>query len=116
MTPFWRFTGYFLEVARRGSLRKAAEVLHVSASGIDRQILQAEGLLETALFERLPRGLKLTAAGELLLDDLRPWRKEYMRTLERLDELKGLKRPFAWRPVGNCHARHNWSSSDWPWR
>jgi DNA-binding transcriptional LysR family regulator len=67
-------------------------VLHVSASAIDRQILRAEGVFETTLFERLPTGLKLTAAGELLLDDLRRWRKEHARTLERLDELKGLKR------------------------
>jgi DNA-binding transcriptional LysR family regulator len=92
MVPFSRFAGYFLEVARQGSLRRAAEVLHVSASAIDRQILRAEELFETALFERLPTGLKLTAAGELMLDDLRRWRKEHVRTLERLDELKGLKR------------------------
>ena len=92
MVPFSRFAAYFLEVARQGSLRKAAEVLHVSASAIDRQILRAEGLFETTLFERLPTGLKLTAAGELLLDDLRRWRKEHARTLQRLDELKGLKR------------------------
>ncbi len=92
MVPFSRFAGYFLEVARQGSLRRAAEVLHVSASAIDRQILRAEELFETTLFERLPTGLKPTAAGELLLDDLRRWRKEHGRTLERLDELKGLKR------------------------
>jgi DNA-binding transcriptional LysR family regulator len=92
MLPFSRFARYFLEVARLGSLRKAAEVLHVSASAIDRQILQAESELGTALFERFPTGLKLTAAGELLLDDLRRWRKEYARTLERFDELEGLKR------------------------
>jgi DNA-binding transcriptional LysR family regulator len=92
MVPFSRFTAYFLEVARQGSLRKAAEVLHVSASAIDRQILRAEGLLEATLFERLPTGLKLTAAGELLVNDVRRWKKEYTRTLERLDELKGLKR------------------------
>lgn len=92
MVPFSRFTQYFLEVARQGSLRRAAEVLHVSASAIDRQILRAEVLFETALFERLPSGLKLTAAGELLLDDLGRWRKEHARTLERLDQLKGLRR------------------------
>jgi DNA-binding transcriptional LysR family regulator len=87
MVPFSRFATYFLEVARQGSLRRAAEVLHVSASAIDRQILRAEESFETPLFERLPSGLKLTAAGELLLDDLRRWRKEHVRTLERLDEL-----------------------------
>jgi DNA-binding transcriptional LysR family regulator len=92
MTPFSRFSAYFIEVVRQGSLRRAAEVLHVSASAIDRQILQAESALDTALFERLPSGLKLTAAGELMLADVNRWRKEYSRTRERLDELKGLKR------------------------
>lgn len=42
--------------------------------------------------DRLPTGLKLIAAGELLLDDLRRRRKEHARTLERLDELTGLER------------------------
>lgn len=92
MIPFSRFNGYFLEVARQGSLRKASETLHVSASAIDRQILQAEKMLGTTLFERLSTGLKLTAAGELMLDDLKRWRKEHSRTLESFDELKGLKR------------------------
>ncbi len=92
MVPFSRFNAYFLEVARQGGLRKAAETLHVSASAIDRQILQAEKSLGTTLFERLPTGLKLTAAGELMLDDLKRWRKEHSRTLESFDELKGLKR------------------------
>ncbi len=92
MLPFSRFNTYFMEVARQGSLRKAADTLHISASAIDRQILQAEKALDTALFERLPAGLKLTAAGELMLDDLKRWRKEHSRTLESFDELKGLKR------------------------
>ncbi|WP_321843577.1 LysR family transcriptional regulator [Paraburkholderia bannensis] len=92
MLPFSRFARYFLEVAQSGSLRKAAQGLHVSASAIDRQILLAERELETELFERLPSGLKLTAAGELLLHDLRRWRKEYSRTLERFDELQGMRR------------------------
>jgi DNA-binding transcriptional LysR family regulator len=92
LTPFSRFSAYFLEVVRQGSLRRAGEVLHVSASAIDRQILQAETALGTALFERLPGGLKLTAAGELMLADVKRWRKEYSKTLERLDELQGLKR------------------------
>jgi DNA-binding transcriptional LysR family regulator len=92
MLPFSRFSRHFVEVARQGSLRKAAEVLHVSASAIDRQILQAEQALNAQLFERLPSGLKLTATGELVLSDLRRWRKEYTRTIERVDELRGLRR------------------------
>src|SRR5471032_209975 len=92
MSPFSRFSQYFTEVARTGSLRKAAEVLHVSASAINRQILQAEQTLETPLFERLTTGLKLTSAGEILFDDIRRWRKEFSRTRERFDEIQGLRR------------------------
>ncbi|MFT4197291.1 MAG: LysR family transcriptional regulator [Pseudoxanthomonas sp.] len=92
MLPFSRFAAYFLELARLGSLRKAAASLHVSASAIDRQVLLAEAELGTALFERLPAGLKPTLAGEMLLADLRRWRKDYAGTLERLDELRGLRR------------------------
>jgi len=92
MLPFSRFNRYFQEVASQGSLRKAAEALHVSASAIDRQIIQAEQALDIKLFERLPAGLRLTAAGELMLDDVRRWQKEYARTVERVDELRGLRR------------------------
>lgn len=92
MLPFSRFNRYFQEVANQGSLRKAADALHVSASAIDRQIIQAERALDIKLFERLSAGLKLTAAGELMLDDVRRWQKEYARTVERVDELRGLRR------------------------
>jgi len=92
MLPFSRFNRYFQEVANQGSLRKAADALHVSASAIDRQIIQAERALDIKLFERLSVGLKLTAAGELMLDDVRRWQKEYARTVERVDELRGLRR------------------------
>ncbi|TBV04013.1 LysR family transcriptional regulator [Stutzerimonas kirkiae] len=92
MLAFSRFTRYFIEVARLGSIRKASETLHISASAIDRQILRAEAELGTQLFERLPSGLRLTAAGELLLADARRWEKGFRRTLEQFDELKGLRR------------------------
>lgn len=92
MLPFTRFSRYFMEVAQQGSLRRAAQTLHVSASAIDRQLLLAEEDLGLTLFERLPSGMRLTAAGEILLADLRRWHKDYSRTLERFDELQGLRR------------------------
>ncbi len=92
MQPFSRFARYFLAVAQHGSLRRAAEELHVSASAIDRQILIAEQDCEMRLFERLPQGLRLTQAGEFLLTDLQRWRKDHDHTLERLAELRGLRR------------------------
>ncbi|THT99032.1 LysR family transcriptional regulator [Lampropedia puyangensis] len=92
MLPFTRFSRYFMEVAQQGSLRRAAEALHVSASAIDRQLLLAEQELGLPLFERLPSGMRLTAAGEMLLADIRRWRKDYSRTRERFDEMQGLRR------------------------
>lgn len=92
MEPFSRFANYFLVVAQSGSFRKAAEVLHVSGSAIHRQIQLAEEMMETPLFERLPNGLRMTAAGELLYHDLKRWQKEFRLTRQRFHELQGLKR------------------------
>ena len=92
MSPFSRFAVYFTEVARSASLRRAAEKLHISASAINRQILQAEEAFGTPLFERLPEGLRMTTAGELLYENLLRWQKEFQLTRQKFDELQGLKR------------------------
>lgn len=57
---------YFVEVARSGSLAAASENLHVAVSAISRQIGKLEEDVGAPLFERLPRGMVLTEAGELL--------------------------------------------------
>ena len=45
---------YFREVARIGSIRKAAGSLNVAASALNRQIINLEIQLGTPLFDRLP--------------------------------------------------------------
>lgn len=80
---------YFEEVARQGSLRKAEERLHVAASAINRQILKLEDELGMQLFERLPRGLRLSPAGELFLQQVRQWQRDERRLLEQIGEIKG---------------------------
>ncbi|MBT0721203.1 LysR family transcriptional regulator [Rosenbergiella collisarenosi] len=92
MSPFSRFALYYLAVVRSGSLRKAAERLHISASAINRQILQAEASFGTPLFERLADGLRMTTAGELLYADLLRWQREFEVTKQRFDEIQGLQR------------------------
>ncbi|MGB8666041.1 MAG: LysR family transcriptional regulator [Serratia inhibens] len=92
MFAFSRFLLYFTEVARQGSFRKASETLHVAASSIDRQILRVEKELAMPLFERHPTGLRLTAAGELLLHAANNWKKDFYRVCEQLDDLRGLRR------------------------
>ncbi|PZU07234.1 LysR family transcriptional regulator [Sphingomonas sp.] len=89
---FSRFQRYFVAVARLGSIRKASEQLNVSASAIDRQILRAERDLGVTLFERLPSGLRVTAAGEMLLDAGQRWQREFDQVASRMDDLKGLRR------------------------
>ena len=89
---FSRFLGYFVEVARLGSIRKASEHLNVAASAINRQILQAEETLGVPLFERLPSGLRPTAAGEMLLHSAGRWRQDFDRVRAHMNDLKGLKR------------------------
>lgn len=59
---------YFEEVARTGSFRKASEVLRIAPSAVHRQITMLEECIGTRLFHRNrgQRGVKLTAAGEVL--------------------------------------------------
>ncbi|MFT4045923.1 MAG: LysR family transcriptional regulator [Solimonas sp.] len=87
-----RFAIYFDEVARRGSIRRASEHLHITASAIDRQILQMEERLGVPLFERMPQGLRLTAAGELLVGAIRRWRRDIRNIEAQIDGLRGLRR------------------------
>lgn len=68
---------YFLTVAEHGSLSAAADALFVAQPALSRQMAQLEASLGFCLFERLPRGIRLTPAGALyrermlsLTDDL----------------------------------------------
>ncbi|ARW16783.1 LysR family transcriptional regulator [Komagataeibacter europaeus] len=92
MQPFSRFLVYFLAVARHRSIRRAAEELHIAGSAINRHILLGEKQLQTPLFERLPTGMRLTAAGELLYGCARRWVRELDDLSRQIDDLKGIRR------------------------
>ncbi len=92
MPAFSRFLRYFIAVGRLGSIRKAADELNVSASAIDRQILNAEAEIGMPLFERLPTGLRLTAAGEIMMAAGGRWQKGLADVRAQIEDLKGLKR------------------------
>ena len=89
---FSRFSLYFDEVVRSGSIRRAAERLHISPSAIDRHILLMEEKLGVALFERHAQGLRLTAAGEVLITHVRRWRRDLRHAQAQIDDLRGLRR------------------------
>jgi DNA-binding transcriptional LysR family regulator len=83
---------YVDEVARAGSIRKAAERLNVTASAVNRRIADLEGELGTLLFDRRPRGVRLTAAGEVFVHYLRGHNGEVERMKSQIEDLKGLRR------------------------
>ncbi|TPL43652.1 LysR family transcriptional regulator [Mesorhizobium sp. B2-4-6] len=64
----WDDVRYFLAVARAGSVRAAAERLGVNHSTVLRRVAQLEGRLGAHMFEKLPSGYRLTAAGEEVLE------------------------------------------------
>lgn len=83
---------YLDAVARHGSIRRAAEALHIASSALNRRILDLEEQVGTKLFERLPRGVRATAAGELLLAYVRRSLKELRLVEAEIDSLRGLVR------------------------
>src|SRR5271163_1835350 len=64
----WDDVRYFLAVARGGSVRAAAERLGVNHATVLRRIAQLEERLGVHMFEKLPSGYRLTAAGEEVLE------------------------------------------------
>ncbi|WP_338617378.1 LysR family transcriptional regulator [Pigmentiphaga sp. CHJ604] len=87
-----RFLRYVDEVARVGSIRQAAERLHVAPSAVNRRIQDLEEELGTPIFERLPRGMRLTTAGELFVRYIRSRSAELDGVRSQIEELKGKRR------------------------
>jgi DNA-binding transcriptional LysR family regulator len=83
---------YVDAVAQHGSIRKAADSLHIASSALNRRILDLEDEVGFPLFERLPRGVRATAAGELFLAYVRRSLKELRLVEAQIDSLRGLVR------------------------
>ncbi len=58
---------YAVEVARYGSINKAAESLYVAQPNVSRAIKELETSLGISIFERSPKGMVLTEDGERLI-------------------------------------------------
>lgn len=83
---------YFGETVRTGSMRQAAERLHVAASAVNRQILKLEDQLQCKLFDRLAEGVRLTAAGEVLYLHVLRLERDLDQAISQIDDLRGLRR------------------------
>ncbi|OHT18672.1 MULTISPECIES: LysR family transcriptional regulator [Sphingomonadales] len=80
---------YFDQAVKDGSIRKAADNLHVASSAVNRQLLQLEHELGVELFVRLPRGIRATAAGEAVLGYVRRWNREAIALKQEIGGLRG---------------------------
>ncbi|MEV4933369.1 LysR family transcriptional regulator [Sphingobium sp. LMA1-1-1.1] len=87
-----RMLRYLDVVARVGTIRKAAAQLHIASSAINRQIIALEEELGEPLFERMPRRMRLTAAGEVLIQHVRETLRAHEQTMQQIEAMKGLKR------------------------
>lgn len=82
---------YFDAVRKAGSIREAARRLNVASSAVNRQILKLEAEIGAPLFERLPSGLKLSAAGEVLTRHVAIVLRDADRARSELDALKEIR-------------------------
>lgn len=80
------------EVARTGSIRKAAEKLNVTASALNRRVLDIEEEIGEPLFERHARGMRLTAAGEAFIRYIRAESSNLTRMLSEIEDMSGMRR------------------------
>lgn len=81
----------FVAVAREGNVTRAAKQLSLSQPALSKQLAELEEALSAVLFDRLPRGMRLTAAGEVLLRHAERIYAAERAAESELSELSGLR-------------------------
>ncbi|HLD66328.1 MAG TPA: LysR family transcriptional regulator, partial [Pseudomonas sp.] len=72
------------------SVKRAAERLYVTPTAVSHQLRELERALDCRLFQRLPRGLALTDAGQSYWAEVAP----AIRQLEQATRARQARRPF----------------------
>lgn len=80
------------DVARAGSIRKAAEDLNITSSALNRRIQAFEAEFGAQVFERLPRGVRLNPAGELLMQHIQSQIGDLEQIRSQVADLSGARR------------------------
>lgn len=79
-------------VARTGSMRRAAEDMNLTGSALNRRIRRFEEEFGCEIFERLPSGVRLNPAGEMVLHHYRSTRSDLARLRSQVADLAGVRR------------------------
>ncbi len=79
-------------IAKAGSIRKAADTLAITPSALNRRLLALEAELGAQIFERLPRGVRLSTAGELMIQHIRDQVADFERLQSQIADLSGIRR------------------------
>ena len=82
----------FRAVAEAGGFSRAAQAVHVSQPAISMQVAELEKSFGAPLFDRLPRGVRLTEAGRTLLGYAQRISALEIEAERAMQELRGLKR------------------------
>ena len=83
---------YIDAVTKAGSIRKAAEQLSITSTALNRRILSMEEELGVPIFERQPRGVRLSTAGEILIHHIRNQLSDMERVKSQIADLSGVRR------------------------
>lgn len=83
---------YIEAVMRAGSIRKAADDMNITSSALNRRIQRFEADFGYPIFERLPRGMRLNPAGELLIQHFRAQQSDMRRVQSQVADLSGERR------------------------
>lgn len=83
---------YVNVVAKTGSIRRAADQLNITSTALNRRILALEDELGYPIFERLPQGVRLNIAGELLIQHIRASMADLSKVMSQIADLSGVRR------------------------
>ena len=73
---------YFIAIAEAEHFGRASKRLRIAQPALSRQVKLMEAEIGTALFERLPRGVRLTEAGRVFLTHARQLRADMQNSID----------------------------------
>ncbi|GGF54409.1 LysR family transcriptional regulator [Azorhizobium oxalatiphilum] len=111
----------FIAIVEAGSIREAADNLHIAQSALSRQVLALEREFGAPLLSRLPRGVEPTPAGRIVLRHARLTLDQVRSARDEVSAIEGLRagqirlaaiEPFAHVMLPDCIVRFQKSYPD----